>query len=198
IDKIKALQQRWRGVGIVPRRIDQRLWKDFRAVCDIVFGQRDAARTEQRQAAESQLAKAEQVVAEFERALDAATSETADSAVLSDFSARYDAVGDLPRDAARRFEQRYRDTERGYRVLLRQAQHDAVMRGVDRMYDVDAALAQLERDLAGGADAASVVARLDEIDGLDRDRAGPFTDRVKALARGDGAALKSAGANTLR
>jgi hypothetical protein len=198
IDKIKALQQRWRTVGIVPRRIDQRLWKDFRAVCDIVFGQRDAARTEQRQAAESQLAKAEQVVAEFERALDGATSQSADAAVLTEFDARYEAIGDLPRDAARRLEQRFRDTERGYRVLLRQAQHDAVMRSVDRLYDVDAALADLEADLAGGADAASVVARLDDIDGLDRDRAGAFTERVTALMRGDGAALKSAGANTLR
>src|SRR5262249_41153908 len=46
IERIKALQQRWRTVGIVPRRIDQRLWKEFRAACDVVFGQRDAARNE--------------------------------------------------------------------------------------------------------------------------------------------------------
>jgi len=197
IDKIKALQQRWRTIGIVPRRIDQRMWKEFRSTCDVVFGQREAARTEQRQVAESQLAKAEQLVGEFAGALDEATGRGADAAVLSDFTARFEAI-DLPRDAARRLEQRFREIERGYRMVLRQAQHDAVMRGVDRLYDVDLALADLEAQLAGGVDAASVTARLDEIDGLDRDRAGPFTERVKALVRGDAAALKTAGAGTLR
>jgi len=198
IDKIKTLQQRWRTVGIVPRRIDQKLWKEFRAICDVVFGQRDAARTEQRQVAESQLAKAEQVVAEFARALEHASGHDADAAVLGEFTARFEAIGDLPRDAARRLEQRFREIERGYRMHLRQAQHDAVMRGIDRLYDVDVALAELETELAGGADAAAIETRLDDIAGLDRDRAGAFTERVKALLRGDAAAMKAAGAGTLR
>ncbi len=146
IDKIKALQQRWRNIGIVPRRIDQKLWKEFRAACDAVFEQREAARTEQRQVFESQLARADQLCAEFEQAVEGASSETADAALLTDFNARFQALGELPRDAARRIEQRFREIERSYRLLLRQAQHDAVMRGVDRLYDVDVALSELERE----------------------------------------------------
>jgi hypothetical protein len=98
IDKIKALQQRWRNIGIVPRRIDQKLWKEFRLACDAVFGQREAARTEQRQAVESQLAQAEQLCADFQHVLEGATSDTAQASVLSDFTARFEAMRDLPRE----------------------------------------------------------------------------------------------------
>ncbi len=196
IDKIKALQQRWRNIGIVPRRIDQKLWKEFRLACDAVFSQREAARTEQRQVFESQLARAEQLCAEFEQAVEGATSETADGSLLTDFNARFQALGELPRDAARRIEQRFRDTERSYRLLLRQAQHDAVMRGVDRLYDIDIALSDLERALIDGASASDMPERLRDIDGLDADRPGAFADRVKALLRGDAQALKSAAAAT--
>ncbi len=195
IDKIKALQQRWRSVGIVPRRIDQKLWKEFRLACDAVFGQREAARTEQRQVFESQLARADQLCAEFEQAVEGASSETADASLLTEFNARFQALGELPRDASRRIEQRFRETERNYRLLLRQAQHDAVMRGVDRLYDIDVALSELERQLIGG-NPTDTAERLHDIDGLDLDRPGPFADRVKSLARADAQALKSAAADT--
>ena len=196
IDKIKALQQRWRNVGIVPRRIDQKLWKEFRLACDAVFGQREAARTEQRQVFESQLARADELCTEFERAVEGATSDTADASLLTDFNARFQALGELPRDAARRVEQRFRDAERSYRLLLRQAQHDAVMRGVDRLYDIDIALSELERTLIGGASTPEMAERIGAIDGLDAEKPGPFADRVKALIRGDAQSMKTAAAGT--
>ena len=196
IDKIKALQQRWRNIGIVPRRIDQKLWKEFRVACDVVFGQREAARTEQRQVFESQLARADQLCTEFERAVEGATSDTADASLLTDFNTRFQALGELPRDAARRIEQRFRDTERTYRLLLRQAQHDAVMRGVDRLYDIDIALSELERALIGGATAAEMPSASAPSTDLDVDRPGPFADRIKASMRGDAQAAKTAAAGT--
>ncbi|HTK99995.1 MAG TPA: DUF349 domain-containing protein [Pseudomonadales bacterium] len=196
IDKIKALQQRWRNIGIVPRRIDQKLWKEFRLACDAVFGQREAARTEQRQVFESQLARADQLCAEFEQAVEGASSETADASLLTEFNARFQALGELPRDASRRIEQRFRETERSYRLLLRQAQHDAVMRGVDRLYDIDSALSDLERESIASGNVGDAAERVRDIDGLDVDRPGPFADRVKALVRGDAQALKSAATGT--
>jgi hypothetical protein len=44
VDGIKALQSRWREVGPVPRGVDQRLWREFRKLCDQVFVNRDDAR----------------------------------------------------------------------------------------------------------------------------------------------------------
>ena len=41
IDGAKALQQRWRQIGITPRRPDQELWRKFRSACDTVFSDRE-------------------------------------------------------------------------------------------------------------------------------------------------------------
>ncbi len=186
IDKVKALQQRWRSVGIVPRRVDQRLWKAFRAACDAVFEQRDTARAEQRHAVESQLAQAEQLCIDFQRAVEGASSDTAQAGLLAEFNARFAALGELPRDTARRIEQRFREIERGYRMLLRQAQHDAVMRDVDRLYDIDVELAQLEQALMGNAALHGQIAeRLATIEGLSVESPGAFAERVRALIRGE-------------
>ena len=193
INKVKALQQRWRTIGIVPRRIDQRLWKDFRAACDAVFDQRDIAITEQRQAVESQLVQADQLCEEFQQSFEGASSDTAQASVVNDFNNRFLALGELPRDSARRIEQRFREIERNYRLLLRQAQHDVVMRGVDRLYNIDNAVSELEQQLSSGStSAAEVLERIGAIKGLDPARPGPFAERLQALERGDAAALLEA------
>ncbi len=69
IDGAKILQQAWREVGPTPRGADQRLWRDFRSICDQIFAGRDAARearqaahTEQQIAVESALAALEDLL----------------------------------------------------------------------------------------------------------------------------------------
>jgi hypothetical protein len=37
IEKIKALQERWKATGPAPREMDQALWRRFRAACDAFF-----------------------------------------------------------------------------------------------------------------------------------------------------------------
>jgi exonuclease SbcC len=192
-EKIKLLQRRWKEMGVVPRRIDQRLWKEFRAVCDAVFSQRDAVRTEQRQAVESQITQAEHLCDEFQRALEGADTNTADQATLNEFSSRFQSLSELPREAARRVEQRFREIERGYRLLLLQAKHAELMRSVDRIYDVDSAVAAIEQAIVGGTlAAADVAAQIASIDNLDADRPGPFAERLKLIAKADAAAIAAA------
>jgi DNA repair protein SbcC/Rad50 len=194
-EQIKALQRRWKDVGVVPRRIDQRLWKDFRSACDAVFNQRDAARNVERQVVESDISQAEALCEEFQHALDAADGGTAATEVLNEFTRRFGALPELPREAARRIEQRFRATERSYRLLLLQAQHAALLASVDRLYDIDAALAEIEHQVAAGTlDAAATSARLDAIDGLDRQRPAPFGERIAMIERADAAALTAAAA----
>ena len=38
----KSLQRAWREIGSTPRGQDQRLWRQFRQICDQIFAQRDA------------------------------------------------------------------------------------------------------------------------------------------------------------
>jgi exonuclease SbcC len=45
IERVKGLQQDWRGIGpAMPRSHDQALWTSFRAACDALFAARDTAR----------------------------------------------------------------------------------------------------------------------------------------------------------
>jgi exonuclease SbcC len=194
-EQIKTLQRRWKEVGVVPRRVDQRLWKDFRRACDAVFNQRDSARNVAREAIESDIARAEALCDEFQHTLDAAEDGGAGADVLNEFVRRYDALPELPRDAGRRIDQRFRATERSYRLLLRQAQHAALLASVDRLYDIDTALAGIERDVATGTlDVAAATARFDTIAQLERDRPGPFAERIKLIEAGDATAIAAAAA----
>ncbi|HLP31247.1 MAG TPA: DUF349 domain-containing protein, partial [Geothrix sp.] len=49
IEKIKALQERWKATGPAPREVDQALWRRFRAACDVFFDRlkENAARRDQ-------------------------------------------------------------------------------------------------------------------------------------------------------
>ena len=40
VTEAKNLQEKWRKIGMVQRKDDQRLWKEFRSACDIVFDRR--------------------------------------------------------------------------------------------------------------------------------------------------------------
>lgn len=44
ISKAKDIQRDWKLVGMTPRQVDRKLWKNFRAACDAVFGRLDERR----------------------------------------------------------------------------------------------------------------------------------------------------------
>ena len=50
VEGAKQLQQQWRNVGPTPKSADQKLWREFRKVCDQIFQQRQAAHEAQRDA----------------------------------------------------------------------------------------------------------------------------------------------------
>ncbi len=181
-DRIKTLQRHWREVGITPRRVDQSLWREFRAICDAVFGRRDAAMEEVRQASASLLQQAEQLLDEYQSVFDASGPGNADPAVARDFADRFNAMRDLPREAVRRLEGRFREIDKNYRVLLRQARHRRATAGIDRLERIDAALSKLEIDAAAtGLDTAGIEAAIAAIPEWEEHAAGPFADRVRRL-----------------
>ena len=67
IDKAKGIQREWKEVGLTPRQVDRKLWKDFRGACDGVFARLDDQRKQQNAArnerAEEAKARAEQAKA---------------------------------------------------------------------------------------------------------------------------------------
>ncbi len=106
---MKALQRRWKQAGPVPRSVDQRLWKRFRAECDAVFTASTEAmgRHRERRAA---IDEAESLLGELERRVDLDAS--LDRNAVADYERRVDALGSLPKELLRRAETVIRDADR--------------------------------------------------------------------------------------
>ncbi|MCZ6501152.1 MAG: DUF349 domain-containing protein, partial [Gammaproteobacteria bacterium] len=56
---VKQIQSSWKKIGITDRGTDQKLWKEFRKICDDVFKKRDEAKCDRelQKAEEAQKAK---------------------------------------------------------------------------------------------------------------------------------------------
>ena len=67
VEVTKKSQREWQKIGISERRVDQKLWKQFRTQCDAVFERRDAAMTETKQAVNASRLEALQVYEQLNR-----------------------------------------------------------------------------------------------------------------------------------
>ena len=116
-ESMKALQRRWKGVGPLPRRADQRLWKQFREQCDQVFEAR-AAVLDRHSQRRQVVTDADALITELERRLE--IDPSLDRNMIADYERRLHALGMLPKDIERRAEEVLRDADRI--VVARQAE----------------------------------------------------------------------------
>lgn len=170
-EQIKTLQRRWKAVGVTPRRVDQRLWRAFRAVCDEVFGQREQVRVQRRESIDAHIREATGICEAFEEALRHATADSATTKELTGFVHRFNDVPELPHETRRTLDQRFRDTEKNYRALLREGERRATIRTLDALQHADLALCAVESELATGASPA-----------IPADLPSAFNARIEALA----------------
>lgn len=57
INGAKDIQREWKNIGLTPRQVDRKLWKEFRSACDAVFERLDEQRQQQNAARSEQLAR---------------------------------------------------------------------------------------------------------------------------------------------
>ena len=67
VEITKRNQRAWQNIGISDRRVDQKLWQQFRIQCDLVFERRDAAITITKQAVNATKQEALQVYERLDR-----------------------------------------------------------------------------------------------------------------------------------
>jgi DNA repair protein SbcC/Rad50 len=170
IERAKALQRAWRGVGVTPRGPDQRLWKAFRRACDDIFGFRDESRHARHQALEDMTSRAEALCDEFQRRLESAAGSSVDAGALTALRRELDALGELPRDAHQHIQRRVRDLESEHRRALQEEQRRRGAAEIARLQQLDQQVGQLELAVAQGD--------IQNVDALQ--------DRVAALADGSG------------
>lgn len=96
---MKTLQQRWKEVGPTPHKVGQRLWKQFRAECDVVFAARDAVR-DQRNERRRGIEEAEALIDELERRAD--IDPALDRNTVARYQNRIEDLDGLPNELKRR------------------------------------------------------------------------------------------------
>ena len=116
-ESMKGLQRRWKTVGPLPRRADQRLWKQFREQCDEVFEAR-AVVLDRHSQRRQVVTDADALITELERRLE--IDPSLDRNMVADYERRLHALGMLPKDVERRADEVLRDADRI--IVARQAE----------------------------------------------------------------------------
>lgn len=113
----KEIQAEWKQVGITDRKTDQRLWKAFRAQCDLVFSRRDEEGQRQRTSVDAARSAAQDVSNELHQRVEA---NDIDRAQLRRLRSEFTAAAPRRRndDVAREFN---RNVKRAEQVLEQQA-----------------------------------------------------------------------------
>lgn len=105
IEQAKALQARWQRAGTGRRRIEQELWKAFRAPIDPLFEQLEGERSQQREQQAAEQAALERTVEEAE-SLAEAQADALDNAAgrMQSLRRQWQAAGRKPNALNERFE----------------------------------------------------------------------------------------------
>jgi exonuclease SbcC len=125
VNGAKALQRRWREVGVTPRRPDQTLWREFRATCDAIFAARDEARQKSDRASQDAVEAANALVDEFEEVVGASNPADAAEGTLRGFRSRFAELPLLPERTQQGLQRRFDELARSYRNLLQNKARDA-------------------------------------------------------------------------
>ena len=103
---------RWKAAGPAPRDVDDKLWKEFRAIQDTFFDARTAAQSQQDEEYRGNQEVKEQLLDEAEKDILPVKDIEEAKVKLRAFLEKFNEVGRVPRDAMKRIDARVRDLER--------------------------------------------------------------------------------------
>jgi hypothetical protein len=156
--RYRDLMRQWKAAGPAPKDVDDELWRRFRAAQDTFFGARDAtnAALDAEYAANAEVKEALLVEAE---ALLPVTDLDAAKRAFREISDRWEAAGKVPREKIKELEGRMRVVEQAIRGLedeqWRKSDPEKSARADDMVTQLEAAIAQVESDLAKARDAGN-------------------------------------------
>ncbi|GAA3938971.1 DUF349 domain-containing protein [Litoribacillus peritrichatus] len=108
-DQAKDLQKKWQQVGVCHRRQEQHLWKDFRAVCDQLFGKRSEQWQEQKEQRDGNLVKAKEIITQIQQLAESDVSSSKElSNQLRELQTSYGNIGSIPKEHFDGLETEYR------------------------------------------------------------------------------------------
>lgn len=150
-DEAKRLQQEWKGVGQAHPKVDHKLWKEFRAACDALFGKREAEYKARQASRDEAVQKAEELLAAYEAL--GGDAAPANATVAGELETAFQAL-QLPRDKAQALRQRFNAA----RNKLQQAQREKAAQA--RGDKLEARIAAWQQGASAGTDGGARVAEL--------------------------------------
>ena len=115
-DKLVALQKEWKTIGMVPKKMGEQLWTEFRAGCNKFFDARNAANAGTRGEEKANLAKKQEVIEK----LKAITAETEGNVqeMVQKLHEEYNKVGHVPfKEKDKVYEEYHAQLDRIYKEL---------------------------------------------------------------------------------
>ncbi len=149
--RYRELMRQWKAAGPAPKDVDDELWRRFRAAQDTFFGARDAtnAALDAEYAANAEVK--DKLLVEAEALLPVTDLEAAKRG-FREISDRWEAAGKVPRERIKELEGRMRVVEQAIRSLedeqWRKSDPEKSARADDMVTQLEAAIAQVEADLA--------------------------------------------------
>lgn len=93
-DKLIALQKEWKTIGMVPRKLGDKLWNDFIAACNHFFEARNAAHAGTRGEERENLSKKKAVIAKLKEMMGTTPENAAET--IKRHIEEYNAIGHVP------------------------------------------------------------------------------------------------------
>ena len=94
-EKLSALQKEWRGIGAIPQKYSDALWKRFIGACDYFFERRNKATSSQRTVELENLKQKRDVIAAL-KAIDATAASEEQEASVATLTKEWGKIGHVP------------------------------------------------------------------------------------------------------
>ena len=107
-DKLIALQKEWKTIGMVPRKLGDKLWNDFITACNHFFEARSAAHADTRGEERENLSKKKAVIAKLKEMLGKAQDNAAET--IKQLIEEYNAIGHVPFNEKDKLYTQFRET----------------------------------------------------------------------------------------
>ena len=93
-DKLVALQKEWKTIGMVPKKLGDKLWNDFLTACNHFFDARNRANAGTRTEERANLEKKRDIIAQLKKLADDAADDIQEK--VRELVDQYNAIGHVP------------------------------------------------------------------------------------------------------
>ncbi|MCR4828943.1 MAG: DUF349 domain-containing protein [Bacteroidales bacterium] len=127
-EELLQLQNEWKNIGAVSRKVSDKVWQRFRKACDEFFARKSAYYNNLRGSEQENLEKKEAILAEL-KATQFGDDKEENLNILKDFQRRWMEVGFVPISEKQRLQTDFRNTINGLfeqlKISAREAEADA-------------------------------------------------------------------------